>query len=210
MSRKLRGGTVLEGLPLFPLPNVVFFPRTMLPLHVFEPRYLAMLHDVLAHDRLLGVVRLREGWEEDYEGSPGISEIFGLGEVVRHEEDEDGKLNIYVRGLARVRTLEEQPSDEPYRRARVEVLSERPGASPRQLATVRHLFSNAVSRLPGADLASASVLFESDLPPGLLLDAIATAAPIPSKQKQELLDTCDEASRADLLADALAEWALPR
>jgi hypothetical protein len=62
--------------------------------------------------------------------------------------------------------------------------------------------------MEGADLADASVLFDASLPPGLLLDAIATAAPLPSDIKQELLEDCDEASRASRLVDLLAAWAV--
>ncbi|MEK7222586.1 MAG: LON peptidase substrate-binding domain-containing protein, partial [Nitrospirota bacterium] len=55
-------------IPLFPLPNVVFFPRTYLPLHVFEPRYCRMVRDAASSHRMIGMVLLKEGWESDYEG----------------------------------------------------------------------------------------------------------------------------------------------
>jgi len=209
MTEPIREGAVLEGLPVFPLPNVVFFPKTMLPLHVFEPRYLAMIRDCLEGDGRLGVVRLETGWETDYEGTPPISTIFGLGEIVRHEQDDDGKYNIYLRGLSRVRVLEEEDSDDLYRRVRAEVLGETRGVSDGQLATVRQLFATAIARMREPDLRSAAVLFESDLPPGLLLDAIATAAPLAPTIKQALLEECDESARATKLTEALVSLALP-
>ena len=209
MTEPIREGAVLEGLPVFPLPNVVFFPNTMLPLHVFEPRYLAMIRDCLEGDRRLGVVRLETGWETDYEGAPPISTVFGLGEIVRHEQDDDGKYNIYLRGLSRVRVLEEEDSDDLYRRVRAEVLGETRGVSDGQLATVRQLFATAIARMREPDLRSAAVLFESDLPPGLLLDAIATAAPLAPTIKQALLEECDESARATQLTEALVSLALP-
>lgn len=202
-------GTILEGLPIFPLPNLVFFPRTMLPLHVFEPRYLAMTKDVLEGNGLMGVVRLPAGWEADYEGKPALSEVFGLGQIVRQDQDEEGRVHIFVRGIARARIVEEQPTDQLYRTVRAEILEEKPGASAGQLATVRQLFASMLGRMEGADLESASVLFNADLPPALLLDAIATAAPLPPELKQTLLDECDEAVRADSLAELLATWVMP-
>ena len=63
-------------IPLFPLPNVVFFPRMPLPLHIFEPRYRAMVRDAVKGARLIGMVLLRGDWQEDYAGTP---EIFGVG-----------------------------------------------------------------------------------------------------------------------------------
>ena len=59
-------------IPIFPLPNVVLFPNVFLPLHIFEPRYRAMVADALKGDRMIGMVLLRPGWEGDYEGRPPV------------------------------------------------------------------------------------------------------------------------------------------
>src|SRR2546425_12267577 len=56
-------------IPLFPLPNVVFFPRTYLPLHIFESRYRRMVRDAASSHQMIGMVLLKEGWETDYEGT---------------------------------------------------------------------------------------------------------------------------------------------
>ena len=57
---------MMKKVPIFPLPNVVFFPRVVLPLHVFEPRYLQMTEDALAGEKLLAGALLRPGFEKDY------------------------------------------------------------------------------------------------------------------------------------------------
>ena len=62
-------------LPLFPLPSVVLFPGVFLPLHIFEPRYREMVADALQADRLIGMVLLREGWNDDYEGRPPVYDV---------------------------------------------------------------------------------------------------------------------------------------
>ena len=62
-------------LPLFPLPNVVLFPNVFLPLHIFEPRYREMVADAIAGDRMIGMVLLRPGWENNYEGRPPVYPI---------------------------------------------------------------------------------------------------------------------------------------
>jgi Lon protease-like protein len=119
-----------QALPLFPLPRVALFPHTLLPLHVFEPRYRALLADVMAGSRLLGVPMFREGWEADYADSPDVHAVFGLGRVVKQERLEDGRSNIVIQGLGRVRMVEELDGSEPYRRARVELLGVGAGCTP--------------------------------------------------------------------------------
>ena len=110
-------------LPLFPLPNLVFFPRTRLPLHIFEPRYRQMIADAVASDHRFGIVLLRPGWENDYFGAPPIYTCGTLSEIEQAVSLEDGRYNILVRGEVRFRVVGEV-SREPYRMARVIVQPE--------------------------------------------------------------------------------------
>jgi len=87
------------SLPIFPLPSVVLFPNVFLPLHIFEPRYRQMVADALAGDRIIGMVTLREGHEEDYEGSPPIYATGCSGLITHVEKLDDGRYNIILRGL---------------------------------------------------------------------------------------------------------------
>ncbi|MCA9600881.1 MAG: LON peptidase substrate-binding domain-containing protein, partial [Myxococcales bacterium] len=105
-------------VPVFPLPRVVFFPGTTLPLHFFEPRYRAMMdHVAEAGVTHMAVVLLAPGWEAEYEGRPAIHRVAGLGRIVEHERLPNGTHNAILRGVARV-ALEEHPSVEmPFRMA---------------------------------------------------------------------------------------------
>ena len=94
-------------LPLFPLPNLVFFPRTRLPLHVFEPRYRQMVKDVLETDQRIGIILLKPGWESDYFGAPGTFACGTLGTIEQAVPLEDNRYNIVVRGDVRFRVLDE-------------------------------------------------------------------------------------------------------
>ena len=105
-------------LPLFPLPNIVFFPQTRLPLHVFEPRYRQMVKDVLETDSRFGIVLLRPGWEAEYFGAQPIFTCGTVGTIEQAVPLEDGRYNIVVRGDVRFRVLDEV-SRVPYRTARV-------------------------------------------------------------------------------------------
>ncbi|HVC20940.1 MAG TPA: LON peptidase substrate-binding domain-containing protein [Vicinamibacterales bacterium] len=112
-------------IPLFPLPNVVLFPNVFLPLHIFEPRYRAMVADALEGDRMIGIVLLKPGWEEDYEGRPPVYPIGGNGLITHAERLPDGCYNIVLRGLEKFRIVHEaHEADLPYRRAHVEVMIE--------------------------------------------------------------------------------------
>jgi ATP-dependent Lon protease len=109
-------GSVIEELPLFPLPKVVFFPGALLPLHVFEPRYRVMTERALETTRQLAVVMITNN-EMDENGHPQIASIAGVGEIVHHVPLDDGRHQIVLLGRARVQ-LEELPFEPPYRRAR--------------------------------------------------------------------------------------------
>jgi Lon protease-like protein len=87
-------------VPIFPLPNLVFFPETLLPLHIFEPRYKTMIADVLAGDRQLGIVQLRPGWDKDYYGTPPVYKHLTVGTVIRDNRLADGRYDVLVRGCS--------------------------------------------------------------------------------------------------------------
>jgi Lon protease-like protein len=110
-------------IPLFPLGDVVLFPRIPVPLHIFEPRYRKMIADALAGPRVVGMVLLRPGWEADYEGRPPVFESGCAGRIEHSEALPDGRYNVVLRGLTRFRVREEH-AGEPYRLATVEALED--------------------------------------------------------------------------------------
>lgn len=110
-----------DVLPVFPLPGLVLFPGTQLPLHIFEPRYREMLEAALSSDRLIVMALLKPGWEEQYYGAPSLFEVACVARVVAAQKLPDGRSNITVTGVARVRLKEELPGL-AYRRVRVQEL----------------------------------------------------------------------------------------
>jgi Lon protease-like protein len=110
-------------VPLFPLPNVVFFPNSLLPLHVFEPRYRQMVDDIIGSERIIGMVLLKPGWEKDYYGNPEIFNIACMGKIVSIEEMNEGKSNIVLYGLKRIK-INDIVNEIPYRVASVNVLED--------------------------------------------------------------------------------------
>jgi Lon protease-like protein len=111
------------NIPIFPLPNVVFFPGTLLPLHIFESRYREMVVDALEGERMIGMALLKPGWEGKYLESPDVYSIGCVGEILHHEKIGNGKFNITLSGKSKVR-IEKFIQERPYRIAKVEHLQD--------------------------------------------------------------------------------------
>lgn len=109
--------------PVFPLPGVFLFPRTLMPLHIFEPRYRQMIEDSLDGPGRIVMAAVLEEHHDQLAGNPPLFEIAGLGEIARHERLPDGRFNIWLCGLARVR-IREVPSDRMYRKVEADLLDE--------------------------------------------------------------------------------------
>jgi Lon protease-like protein len=191
---------------LFPLPNVVLFPYGVQPLHVFEKRYRHLVRDALAADRLLALVLLRPGWEQDYEGRPPIHPIACLGSIFGEEELDDGRYDLIVQGHRRVRILEELPGDTLYRRARVEVLHEdRPAEGPRLREMRQRLAQTVPAWFEGEKLVIEQFqeMFRSDLELGPLCDSLSYFLPLDVEFKQTLLATREVEERVRRLLNHL-------
>jgi Lon protease-like protein len=198
---------------LFPLPNLVLFPHVMQPLHIFEPRYQQMTGDALATDRLIALVLLQGGWETTYDGAPPIHDVACLGKIVAENRLEDGRFNILLRGLCRIRIDHEMPQAKLYRLARVELLEDVFLAQP---LTVRKLRKQLVRKVPAWFPAKGKVLDEfrkllrGDLPLGTLCDIVAFALPLDIPFKQQLLEELDVEKRAGRLLDYLETHVPPQ
>ncbi len=111
---------VFSALPVFPLPGVVLMPSALLPLHVFEPRYRALVQAVLEGHRHLGIATLKPGYEAAYhethgERAPVVFPEIGVGRIVQSEILDDGRSNIVVAHVASARVDTELEVDSPYR-----------------------------------------------------------------------------------------------
>ncbi len=85
--------------PVFPLPNLVFFPKVIIPLHIFEPRYRIMIQDILEHEQQIGMLLLKKGWEKDYFGTPETFRIGCVGAIEAFEKLPMGRFNVLLRGI---------------------------------------------------------------------------------------------------------------
>lgn len=190
---------------LFPLPNLVLFPQVVQGLHIFEPRYRQLMSDALASDQFITLVLLKPGWEEEYDSAPAIEPVACLGRVTWHEKLPDGRYNLRLRGAARVRIVEEVPTNRQYRLAHAEVI---PDLAPLDLGTLKeHRRALAEVVLPrfedGPARRQLMDLFEGEMPLGQVCDVLAYALPLPIELKQRLLAEAHADLRAVAMVDAL-------
>lgn len=182
-------------VPVFPLAGALLFPRAQLPLHIFEPRYRAMIHDALKGDQLIGMVQPR-----DDNDPPALFEIGCLGRIVSSEELEDGRFNIVLEGVGRFRITSEADVTTPYRQVDAdrsdfggEESCEPLGIAQRaELERESRLYADALGY--AVDWTSVSRLDDE-----MLVNGIAQIVPLDVGSKQALLEADDIAGRADLL-----------
>ncbi|OWK43817.1 LON peptidase substrate-binding domain-containing protein [Fimbriiglobus ruber] len=191
---------------LLPLPNLVLFPQVIQGLHIFEPRYRQMTGDALADDQLIAMVLLKKGWESDYDNRPAIESVGCLGRITHHDMLPDGRYNLRLRGLVRIRFTEELSTDKLYRVARADMIPDVVPADLGKLTDLRRHLARVV--LPRFEAEAATLqhlrnLFDGETPLGPLCDMLAYALPIDLELKQQLLEEPHVHTRAEILVHAL-------
>lgn len=191
---------------LFPLPNLVLFPHVVQGLHIFEPRYRQMFTDALKGDKLIALVLLQPGWQEEYDETPPIEPVACLGRIGWHEQLPDGRFNLRLRGIARIGLTEELPVDRLYRMARAELIPDVAPAELQRLKSLRKQLADVV--LPrfagdGGAFQQLHELFTGDEPLGNVCDLLAYALPLPLEMKQALLAEPHVDLRAEIIIQAL-------
>ena len=193
MSRTLR-------VPLFPLPGAILFPRSQLPLHIFEPRYREMVRDAIDGP---GRIAMIQPHRLDDDNQAPLYAVGCVGELVGVEELEDGRFNIVLLGSNRFRMLRESELDTPYRCAEVDIEafddSEPPALGMIQRAEVER----EARRLGDAMGLAVDWPAVARLDDEMLVNAIAQVAPFDVGAKQALLEQPTLDGRADLLVQLM-------
>jgi ATP-dependent Lon protease len=193
--------TLPDEVAVMTLPSAAFFPSALLPLHIFEPRYRAMLRDVLASHRLFAVAGLNPA------AAPGRFEpphrVATVGIVRACQKNDDGTSNLLLQGLARVELLS-IAREEPYRRIRIRALASAPGADAeenlRLRAGVARLLA-AGQRLNGSEPDEFMRFLGTVDDPEIFVDLAAFRFCDDPQLKQKLLETLDVAARLRLLGE---------
>lgn len=193
-------------VPVFPLPDIVFFPHVSLPLHIFEPRYRKMIIDALATDRLIAMALLKPGWEESYGGSPEVYPIAGAGVIEGAVPLPDGRFNVRLRGIARVE-LVEFVQESPYRVARVRLLPDRFDRDGFDIEAEKHRLLTACAGLwqEMTGKPEAAMAVHSDIPFETAVNTLCQNLTMDVSKKLELLAMDDVRERCRSLVDLLGQ-----
>ena len=193
MSRTLR-------VPIFPLSGAILFPRSQLPLHIFEPRYREMVRDAIDG---AGRIAMIQPHRLDDDSQAPLYAVGCVGELVGVEELEDGRFNIVLLGSNRFRLLREAEVDAAYRCADVDIEAF-DDAEPPPLAMIQRAEVEREARKLGDALGLAvDWAAVSRLDDEMLVNAIAQVAPFDIGAKQALLEAQSLDGRADLLVQLM-------
>jgi len=186
-------------VPLFPLAGAILFPRSQLPLHIFEPRYREMVRDALEGPGRIGMIQPMAPEEE---GSP-LYPVGCVGEIVGVEEIEDGRYNIVLLGASRFRLIEETDLETAYRNAEVDAGAFDESEPPPLSMTLRAEVEREARRLGDAMHLSVDWSAVRRLDDEMLVNAISQVAPFDVGSKQALLEAATLSDRADLLVQLM-------
>ena len=200
-----------ELLPIFPLSNVVLFPRVKTPLHLFEPRYRQLARDVLQGERRIGMVVVRPEHVDEMPGDPPIYPVGCAGVITESHRLPDGRYNLVLLGEQRVRVVAEEPRVESrlYRVARVVRLQDSyPDADRARVTRLRAAIAADIGVLIRRAQPDRSHAFDPELFAGVddetFVNAVANAFAFPAEEKQALLEAEGISERYARLASSLS------
>ena len=194
-------------IPVFPLSNFIVFPKTTVPLNIFEARYIEMINDSMKSNKLIGIIQPRSS--SNSELSPTLHDIGCLGQITSFKETDDGRYMIELKGLIRFEAIKEIKSSKGYRKYEV------------NYKNFNHDLSEKKEELKFSDLElifkDLKTLFEKR---GFLINwkelekqsldetinALAMASPFSLEEKQVLLETKNLSVRKDKIAEILSTY----
>lgn len=183
-------------LSIFPLAGALLFPRMHLPLHIFEPRYRALVTDSLARDRRIGMVQPRQGTRDTPAEPPPLFDIGCVGRIAEVEALDDGRFNIILEGLSRFRIFRELDVTTQFRQVEAELVADRDDEA---LAAIeRASLEREARRFAEAQGYAVDWNEVSQLDDQSLVNGIAQIVPFDAAAKQALLEADRLSERADL------------
>ncbi len=196
-------------VPIFPLSAALLLPGGRMPLNIFEPRYLTMIDDVLAHGRHIGMVQPSLDGACRADGEPGLCEVGCMGRVTSFAESGDGRYIINLEGVTRFRVIEELQAKTPYRQARIthflmDLDPEKGGDEVDRKGLLEAFRAYLEANDMEADWDSVSKAENATL-----VNALSMMSPYGPAEKQALLEAPDLKTRADTLI-AITEISLAR
>lgn len=184
-------------IPVFPLDSVLLPPRGLLPLNVFEPRYLNMIDDAMAADRIIGMVQTRNGGDRE---RPALAGVGGAGRITSFAETPDGRYLITLTGICRFRLGPELNAPTPYRQVRADFAPFEHDLSPMEDPALDRdgLLAALKNYLSGRSM-DIDWKMAAEAPVEALVNSLSMALPLSAGEKQALLEAVSLADRIETL-----------
>jgi Lon protease-like protein len=192
-------------MAMFPLPGVVLMPGAVLPLHVFEPRYRALIEHCLKTDKTFALGTLKPGYEQQYHGSPPVYPVMGVGRIVSHQRLNDGRSNILLQSVGRVQVVHEMDLPNPFRQVSCVFADHDYAGLTHGMCAVRSLVFRvgAVAREAGAEAGRLLRLDDASL-----LDVLARKVLTHTRERLAYLAADEAHLRLEMVKESLAELVL--
>ena len=197
-----------KTIPVFPLSNFIIFPDTMVPLNIFEPRYVQMIDDCMKSNRIIGMIQPKKTGEIK---KPNLYEIGCIGKITSFNETRDGRYLIIINGLCRFRILEELNTEKLYRKCEVsydgfelDLSSKKDDSKVSELKSIfiklKNLFKKQGYIINWKDIENQN--------PSQTLNTLSMASPFTLEEKQVLLETKNFNSRKEKLENILETYSI--
>jgi len=208
MSKLIAINNLPKKIPVFPLSNFIIFPKTTVPLNIFEPRYIDMINDSMKFDKLIGMIQPLS-LDNIKQVDPGLHQVGCLGKIISFKETENGHYLIELKGIIRFEILKEVKSQKKYRECEIDY------------KRFNHDLDNNKEQLKFSDLElifkDLKLLFEKrgfiinwkELEKQSLdetINALAMASPFTLEEKQVLLEAENLNIRKNKIADILSTY----
>jgi len=204
VSEEQKNSNPTRTIPVFPLPNVVLFPKVHLPLHIFEPRYRQMVKDIAEDHRLIGMALLRGDWEKRYHGNPDIYPVGCVGEIVSVTPFPDGRYNIVLYGRTAYEIQEHILEKTPYRQAKVLLREEFQGPEKGLSSALRKEILGLVQQTAAEKESElVKILSDHSLEEETWLNFCCFSLDVSVLEKQSLLEAESLEERANYLLNVL-------
>jgi Lon protease-like protein len=194
-------------LSIFPLPGALLLPRAYLPLHIFEPRYRAMVSDALARDRRIAMIQPLPTERMDMD-APALFDVGCIGRIAQVEAMPDGRFNLILEGVTRFRMVREMDVATPFRQVEAEAFAE-DGEDPEPLpSVVRADVEREARRFADAHGYEIDWSDVARLDDEALVNSMSQVVPFDVAAKQALLEAPSLGDRADMLVEFLRFFGL--
>lgn len=201
MAKNKTVATLPDVLPIFPLEGAVMFSRVQLPLNIFEPRYLAMVRDVVASHRMIGIIQPNGASVTDLKIKTPIYSVGTIGEIIDHAETDDGRIIITLNGIMRFRVVEEVLATTLYRQVKInvddfvdDISEDNKFTGERRKPVEEGLRKYLDAHGLNADWSAVSVANDE-----MLVNGMTMLCPFESAEKQLCLEAASIDARADVL-----------